>query len=736
MTYEAQRGRILPPDLDDRTWEDLVAEMRALIPRYAPGWTDHNPSDLGITLIELFAWLAEGIIYRLNRVPDKHYLAFVNLLGITRDPAAPARAHLTFTTGAGAVRVPAGTQAQTAAGEGEQPVVFQTDEDVTVLPAALSSAVLVGPWATGATTAQYDDATAPVAGPPAARYEVTVPAGRTVQLCLGFDRAVTDEVALRLRFHQPAPAAPPTADPPVPEKIQVTWVYARDTGQPFDWPAVPAVVDGTDGLRHDGTVRLRLPAEWRAQHPTAPPGGPAGPVWGKVTARDPARTVTDARFWTGPRIANASDTPLTVGFERVLFNSALAHAAPGLRAPEPLGESTGGAFQTFALRGRPLFAEGDDLVVQVGQGDPPDWRTWRRVDDLPEGPGEVYRADPVTAEIMFGNHDARTGEGHGTVPPQGSLVRALSYRHVIAGAAGNVGPEQITVVGTAPDGSRPAGITRVTNLGAAVDGVDEEPVEETLRRAPEQLKIRDRAVTADDYEYLARESAGIRVSRCLGPRLQTADGPGSPPAWKKDDPWSFAGIVRAPGSVNVIVVPDQGPAVARPEPGPDALRSVRALLDARRDLTARLQVHGPRYLPIVVKADVVVWRQAVDAGADPEEVRREVLRRVLAFLHPVRGGPAGDGWRVGRHVLSSELFHAVRPSEDIGYLSALAVKPEIPLYHFPPLKPGGTVDNYDPLRERPLRLGDFGPSVQLADYELVCAAADAAHQITPTVLEG
>jgi hypothetical protein len=62
------RGRLEPPDLDDRTWEEIVAQARALIPTYAPDWTDHNPSDLGIALVELFAWLVEGMIFRLNRV--------------------------------------------------------------------------------------------------------------------------------------------------------------------------------------------------------------------------------------------------------------------------------------------------------------------------------------------------------------------------------------------------------------------------------------------------------------------------------------------------------------------------------------------------------------------------------------------------------------------------------------------------------------------------------------------
>ena len=121
MTLESRRGRIVPPDLDDRTWQDLVDQMRALIPKYAPQWTDHNPSDLGITLIELFAWLGEGIIYRLNQTPEKNYLAFLNLLGITRDPPTPARTYLTFTSGVPTpVTVPAGTQAQTADPAGGQ----------------------------------------------------------------------------------------------------------------------------------------------------------------------------------------------------------------------------------------------------------------------------------------------------------------------------------------------------------------------------------------------------------------------------------------------------------------------------------------------------------------------------------------------------------------------------------------------------------------------------------------
>ena len=68
------------PNLDDRTYNDLLEEARALIPSLFPAWTDHNPTDPGIILIELFAWLAEMTIYHLNRVPDASYIAFLRLL--------------------------------------------------------------------------------------------------------------------------------------------------------------------------------------------------------------------------------------------------------------------------------------------------------------------------------------------------------------------------------------------------------------------------------------------------------------------------------------------------------------------------------------------------------------------------------------------------------------------------------------------------------------------------------
>ena len=127
------------PKLDDREFDDIVAEAISLIPRYAPDWTNHNPSDPGITLIELAAWMTDLILYRLNRVPEKNYVAFLNLLGIKLKPPRAARALLQFNLveGAKQQKVVKGTQvATTEAGE-EETITFETLRDLLVTNIAL-----------------------------------------------------------------------------------------------------------------------------------------------------------------------------------------------------------------------------------------------------------------------------------------------------------------------------------------------------------------------------------------------------------------------------------------------------------------------------------------------------------------------------------------------------------------------------------------------------------------------
>ncbi len=133
------------PNLDDRVFQDLVNEARSRIPLYCPEWTDHNLSDPGITLIELFAWMMELVIYRLNKVPDKNYVKFLELIGIRLAPGSPASTDITLRLAAPqetAITIPMGTEIATVRTETQDAVVFTTDEDLTITPPELEHFLL------------------------------------------------------------------------------------------------------------------------------------------------------------------------------------------------------------------------------------------------------------------------------------------------------------------------------------------------------------------------------------------------------------------------------------------------------------------------------------------------------------------------------------------------------------------------------------------------------------------
>src|SRR3954447_18029185 len=115
-----------PPNLDDRRFADLFEEAKSLIPRYTPEWTDHNESDPGITFLQLDTWLHETILYRLNQLPERSYIKFLQLLGIELRPARPAQADITFKISrrdVDAVIIPKGARIAGPSGDDGQPVL-------------------------------------------------------------------------------------------------------------------------------------------------------------------------------------------------------------------------------------------------------------------------------------------------------------------------------------------------------------------------------------------------------------------------------------------------------------------------------------------------------------------------------------------------------------------------------------------------------------------------------------
>jgi hypothetical protein len=136
------------PDLDKRRFDDLVREARERIPRYTPEWTNFNDSDPGMTLVKLHAWMTETILYELNRVPELNYIKFLDLIGVTPEPAHPALTELEFKLERldkpdDALVVPVPLAAKVAVDDPDlaQEILFETDKTLMALNAHVGVAI-------------------------------------------------------------------------------------------------------------------------------------------------------------------------------------------------------------------------------------------------------------------------------------------------------------------------------------------------------------------------------------------------------------------------------------------------------------------------------------------------------------------------------------------------------------------------------------------------------------------
>src|SRR5205809_510245 len=122
------------PILDDRSYQQLRDELVRRIPVYTPEWTDHNASDPGITLIELFSFLGENLLFRFNQIPEAAKLAFLRLLQVPLRPASAARALITMSAEAPAgLLVPQGSEARAGS------LLFETITEVKVYPVTFAA---------------------------------------------------------------------------------------------------------------------------------------------------------------------------------------------------------------------------------------------------------------------------------------------------------------------------------------------------------------------------------------------------------------------------------------------------------------------------------------------------------------------------------------------------------------------------------------------------------------------
>lgn len=289
---------LLVPDLDDRRWSDLVDEGRALIPRYAPGWTDFNVHDPGIMLMELHAWLTEASIYQINQVTERNSWKFLSFIGYRPRGPFPARAQIVFDPiGSGSsFDLPAGVEFDTVGPSGVVP--FCTVRPVHLAPTTLSAVqVDDGSGALVSYSRDLVDGLPIVAfrnnpGPGAALYLGFTALPSTVPVAFWFwfagpgnnsrerDR-IEDEATRQLEACRPVipgsecpgakrPPEPPIWHPPVHQSARVVWeAFTGAAGNPWialqsvSMPARPAtgqVTDDTRSLTLDGIVEVNLPA--------------------------------------------------------------------------------------------------------------------------------------------------------------------------------------------------------------------------------------------------------------------------------------------------------------------------------------------------------------------------------------------------------------------------------------------------------------------------------------------
>jgi hypothetical protein len=684
------------PVLDDRSYDQILAELKARIPVYTPEWTDYGPSDPGITLLELFAYLGESLLFRFNQIPDQTRLWLLRLLQVPPYPPRRATGLVAFDAGQPGADPPAVSQGtQVSAGS----VPFKVGNDVTVLPVTVTAVVKAGAnvpsdpilldqYRLVLDAAGLDEAAAEpyeevvLAADPGAPGFQPLDVGTAVDHCLW------------IAVHAVPPPPPDLAT----SLFGTSGVLARAPlvlgfGTDLEYPAIDQVdpCDSLAGSPEDQRIAATCPAV--VPGPELP-GGPASQVdstlvW-QVSARRtgdpvgsdylPVSVVRDTtnglrrdgvvalqlpaaqldRIGVGQvadaDLAGVDDNPPALADQPEVLFWLRAFPRQGIpeigrlrwvgvnaadveqvadAAPELLGRGNGLSGQEVALSHLPVVP--GSLQVQVREGDR--WQPWQVVDSFAGSkPSDRHvTLDPASGIVRCGD------SVRGQVFPIGAQIRAAAYSYG-GGPAGLVKAKAISAVVGGPG-------VRVTNPLPTTGGEAGETITDALARIPGELARHDRAVTKDDFRELAG-IIGVGRAECL-PRFD--------PVTKSFD---------AAGVVTVMIWPTSDP--RHPDaPVADAtlLSAVCSQLDGRRLVTTELYVVPPVYHRVAVSVGL-----AVKTGYSAIGVRRWVemiLRQYLAPLPPF--GPDGAGWPLGHRVHGPELEAAVLQVEGVDFVEDLKV---------------------------------------------------------------
>ena len=594
------------PNLDDRRFQDLVDDAKRLVQQKCPEWTDHNVSDPGVTLIETFAWMTDQLLYRMNRVPERNYIKFLELIGVRLFPPTAARAAITFwlagpqpTT----VHIRPGTEVATLRTDTDEAIVFTTLGDLAIVPCSLSRV--------GST----------IAGDRQVRDHTEALEAKTAFYC--FDKTPKPDDVLLIGLSDAVPSCAVTlrfqcdiegvgVDPENPPLVWEAW-------DGYGWTACEVDRDGTGGLNRDGDLILHLP---KSHTVSVIEQQRAGWIRARVLKPEPEQPTYSA----SPTIKGL--VAFTSGGTAEAVNAELIEN-------ELLGASEGVPGQHFALKHRPVVPGGAGAILEVSSAD--GWQEWTQVQDFFDSKPEDHHfvLDAVGGEVQLGP-GVREPDGalrnYGAVPAKGTRLRLRSYL-IGGGSRGNVARNTITVLKS----SIPY-VSRVQNRRAAEGGVDGEDIENAKVRGPIVLRTRDRAVTMEDYEQLAREAAPeVARVRCV-----------------------TAGDGADAGGVRILVVPAAGSADRRLRfeqlvPAEGTLQRISRRLDQARLIGTRIVIEPPVYRGVTVVAKL-----RPRASANPARLQNDALDALYRYFHAIIGGPDGNGWPFGRPVHVGEVYSVLQ----------------------------------------------------------------------------
>jgi predicted phage baseplate assembly protein len=625
------------PKLDDRRFQDLVDEAKKRIPYYCKDWTDHNVSDPGVTLIELFAWMVDLLLYRLNQVPDLHYIKFLEMLGVRLNPPIPATAPITFWLTAPPeqpITIPTGTEVASTQTETERSIIFTTDNNLVVNPPQLNTVICLPAAENGATPKSREINLRRLAAGFEGMEVFSATPKINDALYLGFENDLSQHIlGLELDFDSTGGAGIDPTQPP--------YLWEVSTGEPEN-PWVPCEVDTdtTQGMNTAGSLRIHLPKMGVLQM------GERSLFWVRVRIKEISRQEAER----GMRAYIKS--PMLRSLLAAAWGGTVTATHSQQVRDEYLGRSDGSAGQRFQLQVPPILQRrsGENLILKT-DGQPP--QTWSEVSDFAESGFEdtCYTLDGTTGELRFGpavRQPDGTMKLYGAIPARGASLFFSCYRYG-GGERGNISAGLLNTLKT----SIPY-IAKVSNRQMASGGLDAESLEDAMLRAPVLLRSHGRAVNEADYEFLTMQALPQAVGRvkCLQPRALDS------------------GKV-IPGQIYVLVVPR----VPRPEEyltpeqlelSSDTITALKTYLDERRLLTTRLDVRSPAYQWVKVKVKL----RAIP-GANTELLQAEVLRRLFRFINPLTGGPDEKGWPFDRDLFVSDVYQCLQGTTGIQFVQAI-----------------------------------------------------------------